>query len=92
MNFILKVLKLNFYLVIFLKILLNLRIIYMIFNLIFFKILNNLNKDKLIIGDWGLGIGDLGFGVGAKPQFPNPQSPTPTPQPQQNQIFIHLIN
>ena len=31
-------------------------------------------------GDWGLGIGDLGFGVWA--QFPSPTPPPPTPQPQ----------
>jgi len=29
------------------------------------------------IGDWGLGIGGLGFWVWAKPPTPNPQSPIP---------------
>jgi len=29
-------------------------------------------------GDWGLGIGALGFGP--NPQTPNPQTPTPNPK------------
>jgi len=32
------------------------------------------------MGDWGLGIGDLGIGDWAQPPIPNPQSPIPNPQ------------
>jgi len=32
-------------------------------------------QEKILNGDWGLGIGDWGLGIG-----PNPQSPIPNPQ------------
>jgi hypothetical protein len=34
----------------------------------------------MILGDWGLGIGDLGIGDWAQSPIPNPQSPIPNPQ------------
>jgi hypothetical protein len=43
----------------------------------------------IIIGDWGLGIGDLGIGDWAQSPIPNPQSPIPNPQ-QQMLIYFFI--
>jgi len=48
-------------------------------NFLYKEILNNIIKDILGIGDWGLGIGDWGLGP-----IPNPQSPIPI-------CFIYLM-
>jgi len=47
---------------------------YIIIYIIYFKKYDN---NKIINGDWGLGIGDWGLGP-----IPNPQSPIPNPHPQ----------
>jgi len=44
--------------------------------IIYFLILKYFER-KAENGDWGLGIGDLGFGVWGKAQTPNPQHKNP---------------
>jgi len=48
---------------------------------IYFLIIYLIFKNKIINGDWGLGIGDWGLGIGdwAQSPIPNPQSPIPNP-------------
>jgi len=43
-------------------------------------------SNKIVNGDWGLGIGDWGLGPIPNPQspIPNPQSPIPNPQEKYN--------
>jgi len=45
------------------------------------KLYNYFKMNKIIDGDWGLGIGDWGLGIGdwAQSPIPNPQSPIPNP-------------
>jgi len=49
---------------------------------------------KLILINWGLGIGDWGLGIGdwAQSPIPNPQSPIPNPHINNNYIFCQFYN
>ena len=50
-----------------------------IFNIIYYNLIN-------LNGDWGLGIGDWGLGDGPNPPSPNPQRPLPISKTQLKKI------